>query len=113
MQQTIEVSLPDVECEHCTLQVIQVMYDKKPISVGGNDIYYHCADIALVRDASETDLGPPADGGGTAGGDGAVGADGADGACWWLLSLAALRRRGGSSPRGPSGSARASGRGRA
>lgn len=127
--QTIEVTLPDVECDTCTLQVIQVMYDKKPITSGGNDIYYHCADIALVRDAGAMDLGvlpprpdlgpPPPDGGPSVdagtdlGGGGCSAAGGPVGWPWLLLSLAALRRRGGSSRRGSSGSALASGRGRA
>lgn len=136
--QTFEVTLPDVECERCTLQVIQVMYDKKPITVGGNDIYYHCADIALVRDAETMDLGvlpprpdlgpPPTDGGPVldagAASDAGAGSEVDDGGCraaggggaaplWLLLSLGVLRRRGGSCRRAPSGSARPSGRGRA
>jgi len=136
--QAIEVTLPDVECERCTLQVIQVMYDKKPITVGGNDIYYHCADIVLVSDAETMDLGvpsrpdlgpPPPDGGPVAArdggsvdagavmepGEGGCSAAGGRGAPWlWLaLSLGVLRRRAGSSLRGASGSAPASGRGRA
>jgi hypothetical protein len=44
------VTLPDVECTRCTLQVIQVMYDKPPYTMGGNDIYYQCADLVLRRD---------------------------------------------------------------
>lgn len=43
------VTLPDVECERCTLQVIQVMYDKPPFATPGNDIYYQCADLVLRR----------------------------------------------------------------
>jgi hypothetical protein len=43
------VTLPDVECDRCTLQVIQVMYDKPPYVVPGNDIYYQCADLILRR----------------------------------------------------------------
>lgn len=43
------VTLPDVECEHCTLQVIQVMYDKPPYVIPGDDIYYQCADLVLRR----------------------------------------------------------------
>jgi hypothetical protein len=43
------VTLPDIECERCTLQVIQVMYDKPPYTAPGNDIYYQCADLALRR----------------------------------------------------------------
>ena len=43
------VTLPDIECERCTLQVIQVMYDKPPYVTPGNDIYYQCADLVLRR----------------------------------------------------------------
>jgi hypothetical protein len=45
------VTLPDVACDACTLQVIQVMYDKPPYASGGNDIYYQCADLVLHRAA--------------------------------------------------------------
>lgn len=40
------VQLPNVSCENCTLQLIQMMYDKAPYG-DGNDIYFQCADIAL------------------------------------------------------------------
>jgi hypothetical protein len=43
---TKTITLPSIECETCTLQVIQVMSDKPPYG-DGNDIYYQCADIAL------------------------------------------------------------------
>lgn len=56
----VELQLPDVTCERCTLQVVQVMYDKPPYTVGGNDLYYQCADIALRR-AATPDMGPGAD----------------------------------------------------
>jgi hypothetical protein len=48
---TVTLTLPDVECDRCTLQVIQVMYDKPPYEVGGNDLYYQCADLILRRTA--------------------------------------------------------------
>jgi hypothetical protein len=48
---TVDVPLPDIECERCTLQLIQVMYDKQPYEVGGDDIYYQCVDLALRKDA--------------------------------------------------------------
>lgn len=52
-----EVTLPDVECDRCTLQVIQVMTDKPPYG-DGDDIYYQCADITLSRGAvAEEDAG--------------------------------------------------------
>ena len=53
-EQTVEVTLPSIECENCTLQLIQVMYDKGGNGFGGrteaggnDDMYYSCADIAL------------------------------------------------------------------
>lgn len=46
----VSVELPDVECDNCTLQLIQVMYDKPPYQVGSNDIYYQCADLVLKAD---------------------------------------------------------------
>ncbi len=46
------ITLPNVECAKCTLQVIQAMTDKLPWGPGGgNDMYYWCADIAIVGDA--------------------------------------------------------------
>jgi len=61
-EQTITVTLPDVVCDRCTLQVIQVMYDKRPYTIGGNDNYYQCADLVLVPRAG-TDAGVTVDGG--------------------------------------------------
>jgi hypothetical protein len=75
---TVDVPLPDVECERCTLQLIQVMYDKQPYEPGGNDIYYQCADLVLRKDAP----GPcaqEADGGAPDGGSACNPASGADG----------------------------------
>jgi Lytic polysaccharide mono-oxygenase, cellulose-degrading len=40
---TLSVRLPDVECESCTLQVVQFMYDT------GKPYYFQCADLALRR----------------------------------------------------------------
>ncbi len=53
--QEVEITFPRVECENCTLQLIQVMYDKQGNGFGGanggandnDDLYYSCADIAL------------------------------------------------------------------
>jgi hypothetical protein len=49
------VTFPATPCENCTLQLIQVMYDKQGNGFGGasggpndnDDMYYSCADIAL------------------------------------------------------------------
>lgn len=57
---TQEITFPNIECNNCTLQVIQVMTDKPPYG-DGNDNYYQCADIVLAR----ADGGAPSpDGGG-------------------------------------------------
>lgn len=48
----VDVELPDIECETCTLQVVQVMTDKPPYG-DGNDLYYHCLDLRLVGDNEE------------------------------------------------------------
>ncbi len=43
-----QVTLPDVTCTTCTLQLIQVMTDKMPWGPqGGTDLYHQCADIIL------------------------------------------------------------------
>ncbi|MCA9560948.1 MAG: hypothetical protein KC583_20510, partial [Myxococcales bacterium] len=54
------VTLPDVECDNCTLQVIQVMFDKPPQTSPGNDLYYQCADLVLRGDGPPP---PPVDAG--------------------------------------------------
>lgn len=64
---SVQVTLPDVECDSCTLQLIQVMYDKPPYTVPGNDIYYQCADLVLQRGATG---GPTDTGRGPGGTDG-------------------------------------------
>ncbi len=52
-----EVTLPDIECDNCTLQVIQVMSDKAPYG-DGNDMYYQCADLVLSVDADPDEMPP-------------------------------------------------------
>lgn len=56
-----QITLPNVECENCTLQLVQVMYDKPPYVPGTNDLYYQCADIALRGPVQPTDTGAPTD----------------------------------------------------
>jgi len=74
-KQSIQVTLPNVTCDNCTLQLIQVMYDKAgngfggkdSAGVGNDDLYYACADIVLKgevvggADAGAGDLAPPRD----------------------------------------------------
>jgi len=81
---TATVTLPDVTCENCTLQVIQMMYDKPPYITPGNDIYYQCADLVLRRGDTVPDGGVEPDAGtggngGTAVDGGVGGSAGADG----------------------------------
>ena len=74
---TQEITLPSVECDNCTLQVVQVMTDKAPYG-DGNDLYYQCADIVLSESAPEVPAaGCTADGEG--GDDGVTDGDGDDG----------------------------------
>jgi hypothetical protein len=62
---TWQVTLPDVECDNCTLQVIQVMeddaahgpYDPTPGS-GVPDIYHQCVDLVLKAGADGGGAGP-------------------------------------------------------
>ncbi|MCC7539192.1 MAG: lytic polysaccharide monooxygenase [Deltaproteobacteria bacterium] len=69
----VSVTLPDIACDNCTLQVIQVMYDKRPYTIGGNDNYYQCIDLVLTRDEPPP---PPPDDAGIPGDD--AGAPAAD-----------------------------------
>lgn len=55
---SVEVTLPDVECDNCTLQLIQVMHDKPPYVPGTNDLYYQCADLELVAGGGTTQPSP-------------------------------------------------------
>ncbi|HEY0707962.1 MAG TPA: SCE4755 family polysaccharide monooxygenase-like protein [Polyangia bacterium] len=51
-----QVTFPNVTCQNCTLQLLQMMTDKPPFGPGGGDDFYRqCADIVLA--------GAPASGG--------------------------------------------------
>ena len=69
---TVSVTLPNIACERCTLQLIQVMTDKGP-TYGDNDLYYQCADIVLTQAPGTGDGGPGGTGGAGSGGTGAAG----------------------------------------
>jgi hypothetical protein len=56
------VTLPNVTCDNCTLQLIQVMYDKPPYETADDDIYYQCADLVL-REGAPGDAGVDSDAG--------------------------------------------------
>lgn len=48
------ITLPDMECDGCTLQLIQSMLDRNPPSN-----YFHCADIKLVKSTTADTTPPP------------------------------------------------------
>lgn len=85
------LTLPDVECDQCTLQVIQVMSDKPPYG-DGNDLYYQCIDLVLSRAASgESTSAEVVDEAGC----GCQGSAAPSGAALGLLLLGLRRRRAG------------------
>ena len=98
------ITLPDIECDNCTLQMVQVMTDKPPYG-DGNDLYYQCADLVLQSGAQPPpDAGAPAAGsdagidpGPSSGGpvSGGCASSDPDLAAMWVILLAALvlRRR--------------------
>jgi uncharacterized protein (TIGR03382 family) len=61
----MQVTLPDMECDNCTLQFIQVMTDKKPYTadVASDDIYFNCADITLANNAPDAGMNAAPDAG--------------------------------------------------
>jgi MYXO-CTERM domain-containing protein len=85
---TAMVTLPNVECERCTLQLIQVMVNANIMSWDAGpdaDIYFTCADIALRRASGGGGMGgmsgsgPGAGSGGVGGTGGAAGGIGGTG----------------------------------
>jgi uncharacterized membrane protein YgcG len=49
------ITIPDTNCDKCTLQLIQVMTDKLPWGPqNGDDLYYWCADIRIVGGSDPT-----------------------------------------------------------
>lgn len=88
---TYQVTLPNIECDNCTLQLIQVMednqfhgdYDPTP-GVGVEDLYHQCIDLVLkAGTAPGPDMagtgGAGGGGGGSGGSGGAGGGSGAGG----------------------------------
>jgi hypothetical protein len=71
---TISVKLPNIQCQTCTLQVTQFMYDKVNDN-NDNEYYYQCADIKLEGELMPGGGGAGGGGGtgGTAGGNGGAG----------------------------------------
>lgn len=67
---TLSIKLPNVNCQNCTLQLTQFMYDKVN-NDKDDEYYYQCADIKIE--------GPLGAGGGGAGGTGGGGVAGGTG----------------------------------
>jgi hypothetical protein len=95
-QYTWTVTLPNVECTNCTLQIMQVMTDLNyhPADYPADDLYYQCIDLVLSNDAEDTGVSPGendgidckedepmggAGGAGGAGGEGGMGGAGGEG----------------------------------
>ena len=92
----VSVTLPDLSCDTCTLQVIQVMYDKRPYTTPGNDIYYQCADLVLRRGVASPDAGIDAGTDASGGGCSAANRPIADAGLlpiFWLLVLLRVAHR--------------------
>lgn len=95
---TFDVTLPNVECSNCTLQLIQMMTDKPPYTTDANsdDIYYQCADITLVANNAPdagTNAAPDAgtdEGSGNNTGGGEISSGCSTGNATGLLALVAL-----------------------
>jgi hypothetical protein len=70
-----DITLPDIECTNCTLQLIQVMTSAHgPYNEpGGNDIYFQCADMILSATLPDAAPSQPDAAPGTP--DGGVGQD--------------------------------------
>ena len=49
---TADVKLPNINCEKCTLQVLQFMADHRYNTPGGYS-YHHCADLKITADPSK------------------------------------------------------------
>lgn len=66
---SVKVTLPNVTCDKCTLQVVQGMYESS--RTYDNAYYYHCADFILKGDvAADAGTAPSPDAGVAMGGSG-------------------------------------------
>jgi uncharacterized protein (TIGR03382 family) len=67
---SFDLTLPNVECSNCTLQLIQMMIDKPPYAsdTTSDDIYFQCVDLVLSASAPPPDAGTGDGTGGTSGG---------------------------------------------
>jgi hypothetical protein len=47
-----DIKLPNINCDKCTLQVIQFM-ESHPLNKEGEFTYHHCADLKITADPSK------------------------------------------------------------
>jgi hypothetical protein len=71
-----DLVLPNIDCEHCTLQVIEFMSNSNS-NLGGGYFYHHCATLKITADPSLPAFTPPVSSGGASG----VGGAPASGGC--------------------------------
>lgn len=115
---TWTVTLPNVECTNCTLQIIQVMEDldlHTRLPYPGDDLYYQCIDLVLANDAEDTGVSPavndaidctadaPVGGEGGAGGAGGAGGEGGAGGTGGAGGAGGVGGTGGAGGAGASG----------
>jgi hypothetical protein len=79
-----DVTLPNVNCDRCTLQVIEFMagHDFNTLESGapaGGYFYHHCANLKITADPSLPLFSPSGAGGGSAGGASSGGNGGSSG----------------------------------
>lgn len=75
---TAEVTLPNVNCDKCTLQVIEFMAQHGSNGPKAGYFYHHCADLKITADATKPLFDPT--GGSGAGGGSSGGSSGTAGA---------------------------------
>jgi uncharacterized protein (TIGR03382 family) len=90
---SFDVTLPNVECNNCTLQLTQMMTDKPPYTADttSDDIYYQCVDLVLTASAPPSDAG--GGGGDTAGTSGGCSTSGGAPGLLLVAALGLVRRR--------------------
>ncbi len=72
---TYQWTVPEIECDNCTLQLIQVMYDDDGFQL--NDLYFDCADVTVSIGGGTTAATTTSSGGdGGSTGDGGASGDG-------------------------------------
>lgn len=96
-EQSAMIPLPNVNCDHCVLQVIEFMAQHGP-----DYFYRHCADLKITADPSKPAFDPNGMGGGGSGGSGGGGGGtgGASGGAGGASGGAAGSASGGSSSGG-------------